>query len=68
MNYHIWPQLRTIGYHPVLASGRGVEAYDLYLRIKEEGFQPNAVTFVSVLNVRGREVLVQSDFSRKAVI
>ena len=30
--------------------GRGVEAYDLYLRMKEEGFQPNAVTYVSLLN------------------
>ena len=31
-------------------SGRGVEAYDLYLKMKEEGFQPNAVTYVSLLN------------------
>ena len=31
-------------------SGRGVEAYDLYLKMKEEGFQPKAVTFVSLLN------------------
>ena len=68
VNHHIWPQLHSIGYHPVLAPGRGVKAYDLYLRMKEEGFQLNAVTFVSVLNVRCREVLVQSDFSGKAVI
>ena len=34
-------------------SGRGVEAYDLYLKMKEEGFQPNAVTYVSLLNDRG---------------
>ena len=32
-------------------SGRGVEAYDLYLKMKEEGFQPNAVTYMSLLNV-----------------
>ena len=32
-------------------SGRGVEAYDLYLKMKEQGFQPNAVTYVSLLNV-----------------
>ena len=31
-------------------SGRGVEAYDLYLKMKEEGFQPNAVTYMSLLN------------------
>ena len=31
-------------------SGRGVEAYDLYLKMKEEGFQPDAVTYVSLLN------------------
>ena len=31
-------------------SGRGVEAYDVYLKMKEEGFQPNAVTYVSLLN------------------
>ena len=31
-------------------SGRGVEAYDFYLRMKEEGFQPNAVTYMSLLN------------------
>ena len=31
-------------------SGRGVEAYDLYLKMKEEGFQPNAVTYVNLLN------------------
>ena len=31
-------------------SGRGVEAYDLYLKMREEGFQPNAVTYVSLLN------------------
>ena len=31
-------------------SGRGVEAYELYLKMKEEGFQPNAVTYVSLLN------------------
>ena len=31
-------------------SGQGVEAYDLYLKMKEEGFQPNAVTYVSLLN------------------
>ena len=31
-------------------SGRGVEAYDLYVKMKEEGFQPNAVTYVSLLN------------------
>ena len=31
-------------------SGRGVEAYDLYLKMKEKGFQPNAVTYVSLLN------------------
>ena len=31
-------------------SGRGVEAYDLYLKMKEEGFQPNAATYVSLLN------------------
>ena len=29
-------------------SGRGVEAYDLYLKMQEEGFQPNAVTYVSL--------------------
>ena len=31
-------------------SGRGVEAYDLYLKMKEEGFQPDAVTYISLLN------------------
>ena len=31
-------------------SGRGMEAYDLYLKMKEEGFQPNAVTYMSLLN------------------
>ena len=31
-------------------SGRGVEAYDLYLKMKEEGFQPDAVTYMSLLN------------------
>ena len=31
-------------------SGRGVEAYDLYLKMKEEGFQPNAVTSMSLPN------------------
>ena len=31
-------------------SGRGVEAYDLYLKMREEGFQPNAVTYMSLLN------------------
>ena len=31
-------------------SGRGVEAYDLYLKMKEEGFQPDSVTYVSLLN------------------
>ena len=31
-------------------SGRGMEAYDLYLRMKEEGFQPSVVTYVSLLN------------------
>ena len=31
-------------------SGRGVEAYDLYLKMKKEGFQPDAVTYVSLLN------------------
>ena len=31
-------------------SGRGVEAYDLYLKMKEEGFQPDAVTYLSLLN------------------
>ena len=31
-------------------SGRGVEAYDLYLKMKEAGFQPNAVTYMSLLN------------------
>ena len=31
-------------------SGRGVEAYDLYLKMKEEGFQPDAATYVSLLN------------------
>ena len=31
-------------------SGRGVEAYDLYLKMKEEGCQPNAVTYMSLLN------------------
>ena len=31
-------------------SGRGVEAYDIYLKMKEEGFQPNAVTYMSLLN------------------
>ena len=31
-------------------SGRGVEAYDLYLKLKEEGFQPDAVTYMSLLN------------------
>ena len=31
-------------------SGRGVEAYELYLKMKEEGFQPNAVTYMSLLN------------------
>ena len=34
-------------------SGRGVEAYDLYLKMKEEGFQPNAVTYMSLLNDNG---------------
>ena len=33
-------------------SGRGVEAYELYLKMKEEGFQPNAVTYMSLLNDR----------------
>ena len=31
-------------------SGWGVEAYDLYLKMKEEGFQPDAVTYMSLLN------------------
>ena len=31
-------------------SGRGVEAYALYLKMKEEGFQPNAVTYMNLLN------------------
>ena len=31
-------------------SGRGVKAYDLYLKMKEEGFQPDAVTYMSLLN------------------
>ena len=31
-------------------SGRGVEAYDLYLKMKEEAFQPDAVTFMSLLD------------------
>ena len=31
-------------------SGRGVEAYDLYLKMKKEGFQPDAATYVSLLN------------------
>ena len=31
-------------------SGWGVEAYDLYLKMKEEGFQPNADTYMSLLN------------------
>ena len=31
-------------------SGRGVEAYELYLKMKEEGFQPDAVTYMSLLN------------------
>ena len=31
-------------------SGRGVEAYDLYLKMKEEGIQPDIVTYVSLLN------------------
>ena len=30
-------------------SGQGVEAYDLHLKLKEEGFQPNAVTYLSLL-------------------
>ena len=33
-----------------MGSGRGVEAYDLYLKMKEEGFQPNAVSYMSLLN------------------
>ena len=33
-----------------VGSGRGVEAYDLYLKMKEEGFQPDAVTYMSLLN------------------
>ena len=31
-------------------SDRGVEACDLYVKMKEEGFQPNAVTYMSSLN------------------
>ena len=31
-------------------SGQGVEAYDLYLKMKEEGFQLDAVTYMSLLN------------------
>ncbi|KAG0598383.1 hypothetical protein M758_12G068300 [Ceratodon purpureus] len=31
-------------------SGRGVEAYHLYLQMKGEGFQPDAVTYLSILN------------------
>lgn len=32
-------------------SGRGVENYDLYLKMEEDGFQTNAVTHVSLLNI-----------------
>jgi pentatricopeptide repeat protein len=31
-------------------NGRGVEAYKLYLQMKREGFQPDAITFASILN------------------
>ena len=30
--------------------GRGVEAYQLYIQMKGDGFQPNAVTYLSILN------------------
>ncbi|CAM6096132.1 unnamed protein product [Calypogeia fissa] len=31
-------------------SGHGVEAYRLFLQMRREGFEPNAITYVSILN------------------
>lgn len=31
-------------------SGCGVEAYKLFLQMKQEGFKPDAITYVSILN------------------
>ena len=31
-------------------SGRGVQAYDLFLKMKEEHFQPDAITYMSLPN------------------
>jgi pentatricopeptide repeat protein len=32
------------------ANGRGMEAYELFVQMKSEGLQPNAVTYVNILN------------------
>ena len=40
----------TVMISAYVASGGGMQAFDLYLKMVEEGFQPNVVTHTSSLN------------------
>jgi pentatricopeptide repeat protein len=40
-------------------SGRGVEAFDLFLQMKRDGFKPDAITYISILNACAREGAIE---------